>query len=398
MRVERVRRSARAWLPALAWVGLAGATLVATRPAAAEDSLEDRRTRIREMPLADKQELLEHEGQLSKLDPAEQSRLRELSKQVEASPNAEGLRKTMRGYYDWLRTLQPYERAELAELPPAKRVAKIKELLAAEAQGARGPGGPFRDMALADRYRRLAWVYGGHAATIFRPADMEGLLTWLEKYVREHGSKLLEKVSSPHREELKKQLAQATDPLRKHEVRAMILLRWRLENPKATPLTDADLRDLRSDLSEPTRERLERMPPGDQWRVVSGLITAFVLSQAAARRADAPWPLVSEEELAQFFQDELNTKQRDQLLKLPPEMVPQELLGMYLRWKLYQVRPPEGSPWDRRFIPPGPPTRPDFGPSGPGGPNKGQPPEAKSDGAGKKGRGPGDEGQKSGGQ
>jgi hypothetical protein len=319
------------------------------------------------MSPAEKEDLLDRQKHFLKLDPAKQERLRELCNKVEADPDADALLQVMHRYYDWLRTTHSDAQLVLAGLSPEKRVAKIKELLKAEEESARkegiGPG--FPPFPWSGRDPRMLKLYSNRGRPP-RPSDMadrEGVLKWQEKYVNQHSSELLAKISSPNRKELKEQLeqAKATDYLHRYGVAAMVLLRWQLEmadrNAMPPGLTSTELVELRSGLSEPTRTRLENRDPAAQWRFASGLIREFVLRQSAARKATPAWSLVSDEELAGFF-DKLSPRQRADLTKLSGDRMAQALLEMYI-----------GS-----VLGPAPGLPPDFGP---GGGNRGGPPGAR---------------------
>ena len=395
MRAERRQSGARVWLAALAWGCLAAAAWNADRRALAQDPPEqqrdkirdqasvgalspaERREKIRSMSPAEKADLLQNEKRLAKLDPAKQERLRNLCRQLEADPNADALLQVMHRYYYWV-TTHPDAQLDLAGLSSEKRVEKIKEMLKAEDSGQKNGKGPgFQPRPPGDNARGMMRRRLGPQAWLLRPDDIAGALKWQEKYVKRHGSDLLGKISSPFKEQLQKQLGQATDELHRYEVLGMIVLRWQLENPKEpAPVDDADLQELRSGLSESTRKNLELRGPADQWKFASSLITGFVLFQAAARQAAPLSPVVSEEELAEFFQNGLSKEQREWLIRQPGERIAQELWRMYVPWKLGQ-RPggpagfgPRGG---KRGGPPGPRPGPGYKPfePAPPGPQRG---------------------------
>jgi len=395
MRAERGRGMAWIGVMALAWGSLAGAPWATCRPAAAQETLEERRERVRSKSVEEKEDLLDHQKQWAKLDMAEQERLRSLAIQLEQDPNGKRLRQVMRGYYDWLRTLPPIEREALMGLSPPERIAKIKAMLETEEarkKASKGPG--IREAASTDRFRRPALWYGGRNPRYFRPDDMVGMLQWLDHYVNNRKSELVGQIAPSQREELRNQLAQAANPqdqdaLRKHEVAAILMLRWQLDHPGGTPpLTDDELKDLREGLSERTRIWLEPQSMSEQWRVVCGLIGFFVLSQWGPRGTGAHLQAVGDEDLAQFFEEGLSRKDKEWLLGLSGERISQELLRMYIHRKLYQwpgAPPdlPEVGPREKRAGPPGPRFGPGFGPPGFGPP--GPKPPAKPDAAGKAG-------------
>jgi len=326
-----------------------------------EETLAERRARVEALSSAEKQELLEHQKRFAKLEPAEQERLRRLSREVDEDPQAAELRRIMQRYYDWLKTLPPYQRAQLADLPPEARVKRVQQLMAEPAR----KGG--RPAAWAELARR-EWRAGGFPDRHWRsprrldPADIAGLFAWMDVYAKRHGKQLLEKLPGPQRDRLLQSLATEKDDLRRNEMLGWIWLWWQLDNRGEAPaVSEKELADLRSRLSPATGERLKSRPPADQWRAISAMLTTFMLQQYSARHTGAPLPLVTDEELAQFFERELTDKQRDELLKMSGEEMQRQLWRMYVVWKLRQMQFPPG----RRSRPGTPPQSKEQAKSGP---------------------------------
>lgn len=328
------------------WGGGLAAGLVAVAAAAvwwlvararADETLQVRRAKIESLSPAAKEALLERYQRFIRLDPGEQERVRRLHAALVQDPQSAELRQVMLHYYDWLKTLPPYQQAELRELAPAARVQQIKRLLEWQAQR-RGKTPALAESLRDYRLGRGLLQPAGKRGAWLSPQDIEGLLQWFERYVARHADQILRLLPEPQRKQLSRELAQTQDPLRRHELLIAMWLRWQLDNPGKVPLPDAqDLADLRSHLSPETRRRLEQRSLPEQWRLLSSVIPLFVLQQYAARRMDGAFPAVTEEELAQFFEKELKPMQRDQLLNLPADDMARELWRMYLRWKLTQV-------------------------------------------------------------
>jgi hypothetical protein len=330
----------------LAW-SLTAALLAAANWARAEEMLADRRARIEALDPAQKQELLNHEEKFLKLEPSEQERLRRLSQELEQDPQGPELRRVMQRYYDWLKALPPYQRAELQELPPEERIKRVRAILADQSRKA-GRGGAWGEFA------RREWRAGDFPGIMRRlpprldPADMDGLFTWMDGYVKSHTGEVLKKVPTVHLDQVKKELAQRTDPVGRQELMSWIWLWWQLDSHgKAPSITDKEWADLLSKLSPATRSKLEPLPRAAQWRAVSGLFVSFMLHQDAARHAGVPIRSVSEEELAQFFERELKPEDRERLLSLSGEDMQRALGRKYIEWKVRQL-PPLGAGWDKR--------------------------------------------------
>ncbi len=316
-----------------AWAGpMSGGSLLT------EDVLAERRERIEKLSPAQKQELLEHLEKFRKLPPEEQDRLRRLSRELENAPRSAELRLVMQRYYDWLKTLPAYQRAQLRELPPEQRVKRVQALLEEQARRP-GRGETWGELA---RRESGAGNVSGSKKTPRRldPADMEGLFAWMDDYTRRNTDQMLARLPPKDRERVRQELKRVTDPLRRQELIAWIWLWWQLDNRGQPPsFTDRDLADLRSRLSPATREKLEARPPAEQWRTISGLFTAFMLRQHSARQAGVPIQSVTEKEMADFFERELTAQQREFLITLPPDEMQRALWKMYLGWKLRQLPP-----------------------------------------------------------
>jgi hypothetical protein len=323
---------------------LAGLLLPA--PARGEETLAERRARVEALSAAEKQGLLERQKRFLKLEPAEQDRLRRLNRLVDDDPQAAELRRIMQRYYDWLKTLPPYQRAQLAELPPEARVKRVQQLLAEPARR----GG--RSTAWAELARR-EWRAGGFPDRRWRPprgpetdpADIAGLFAWMDDYAKHHGKELLGKLPPAQRDRLLEGLKTEKDALRRNEMLGWVWLWWQLDNRgKPNALSEKELADLRSRLSPAKRKQLESLPLAAQWRAISALLTTYMLQQYSARHTGAPLPSVTDEELAQFFEHELTDKQRDELLNMPGEEMQRALWRMYVGWKLrqMQIRPGRG--------------------------------------------------------
>jgi hypothetical protein len=307
--------------------------------ARAEESFEERRERIEKLSPAQKQDLLDHQEKFDKLDRKEKARLRDLSRELDEDPRGPELRLVMQRYYDWLKTLPPYQRAQLRELPPEQRVKRIQALLDDQSRKAvRGESWG----ELARRESRAGDSPGApkRPARRLDPADMEGLFAWMDDYTKRHTDQMLANLQSKDQERVREELKRVHDPVRRQELLGWIWLWWQLDNRGKPPsFGDEDLANLRLRLSPATRERLESRPPAEQWRMVSGLFTSFMLRQHSARQAGVPVQSATEKELANFFEHELTPQQRESLTNLSGDEMQQALWRMYLRWKLGQLPP-----------------------------------------------------------
>ena len=137
-----------------------GLSLVASHsfaPVRASESLDERRQRVAAMDPAQKEELRRKAEIFEQLEPEERERLREFEVALSSAPDEAELRATMETYTAWLAGLQPSQRAELKNLPPAERLARVKEY---------------------DRQRRAL------AARVLGTEDLAAFDQWLAEWVR----------------------------------------------------------------------------------------------------------------------------------------------------------------------------------------------------------------------
>jgi len=332
--MSRNERSPRAlWAICLATV-LCG--VLAVDALQAGETLAERRARIERMDPARKAELRRAQEQFGALGPAEQQRLHDLQAQIGAHPRSDELLAVMERYCEWVNTLAPSERADLRELPPEKRIEKIRELR--EEQSRRRQFGPRggRGFGWGERLRKLSLK------------EREGLTRWLERYMDRRAPELIEALPEEQQKKLREELERAKDDLqRRRGLFVDMWVLWHLANPgKRMPLSDEDLEELRSQLSPDARRRVKEMSPDTRRPFLVGLIGALVFNH-------------SHEQLSEYLEKEITGRDREYLTGLPPEQMRQQLWWRYFRskWPGISLRPPEyraGRGWPRRPFSPGP--------------------------------------------
>ena len=277
----------------LAWAGLAGC-----QGRLWSDRFAERRAKLASMSRLQKAHLLQAQRRLQALDPAEQRRLRQLNRQIDADTQAAELRQTAQRYYAWLKTLPMYRRVELQEMPPSQRLEAIEKALQEAA-----------DYAI----RRP------------KPQDAEGLWQWIEQYAQRRKPEVLASLGPERQQECR------SDP--EHCRRLVMSLLWRTGPSAIVRPSQSDLQELYAFLSPQTRRRLEGMSPERQWRLIASWARYLVHYQADRATGWIP-PEASEAELLYFFEYELSPEQIDMLLALPADQMLQELRRLYFRIKL----------------------------------------------------------------
>ncbi len=248
-----------------------------------------RRQRVAQMTPSEKARLYRLWERFGALPPERRENLRQLERQIDEDEHADELKDVMDRYYQWCRTLPAYQRLELQELPVTKRIAQIKKL------------------------KRQS-------------EDAAGMKKWFEAktgQVADHLTNEQRKLLSPS----------GTQGNR------WMLFRWMSGMARKSgrgvnnPLNDQDLADLRSHLSQPTRQTLEKQTPPEQWKTIVVQLKRHFRSQTRRhhfkRRRGIHPSGISNEDLATRFQN-LPPKSRDELLSLPAEEMLQQLQQIYM--------------------------------------------------------------------
>jgi hypothetical protein len=284
-------------LPAVA-AGLVAVGLGWLPPA--QRVLEERRQRVEAMSGAQKDELLRRQRQFEALSPTKKQRVRALYDDLQQASDGSQLHDIMRHYSQWLATLAPYHRAELQELRSDHRIEQIKRLQAGQVK---------------------------RSAQRLTAKDREGIMRWLERYAREHEGNLLELFPEPRR----RQLAKATDSLRRRAVLSLLLERWQTGSALVSPpMSDKQLLELRSVLSAETARRLDGKPPAEQARTIAGYFRQTAREELAVRRRESFSLPAYDEQLAEFFEYQLSDERRDWLMSLPGEEMQHRLRELYV--------------------------------------------------------------------
>jgi hypothetical protein len=278
--------------------------------ARADDRLDARRAQIARLQPAEQEELLRKQERFAALPADEQQRLRAFQSALDADKDAERLQQVLARYHEWLKTLTPSQRAKLAELPPAERVAEIKRI---------------QQQQRTARERT-------HRADLLSWVDMKEVLSWTEDFVWTRRKDLLADMSKEQRQRFEKWDHQ-------RQRRAMLLRafeRSRREGPGALDALDqSDIDHLTAKLSERPKQMLaDAATLSDKRKIVGGWIGT------AMHRLD-PWPSSRKqgslvvEDLLQYLQNEVPPTDRERLLKMPRDKMLEELRGMYFERSRY---------------------------------------------------------------
>jgi len=285
-----------AWLPAVALVA-ATLALGAASPAKADESLEQRRQRVEQLPPAEKEALRRRQERFAGLDAAQQAQLRQLNAELQRDPHADQLKTVAEHYQQWVMTLPPTRRDELLQLEPAERIKRVKALLEEQ------------------RQERAKWL---------QPADAAGLARWMEQMAERQESGVMSQL----KESRQKELQQMPPAVRAQHVFGHLWAAWQFGGQgRIAPPSEQDLAELRGLLSEPTRKALEQRPYPEQVQLVHSWIRQLFYQRLSSGKG--LMPSISEDQLVEFFEKELTDRQREYLLGLPADEMQRRLREMY---------------------------------------------------------------------
>ncbi len=309
------------WTP---WVALLGACFVCA-PAAGGDDLATRREQVERMPPAEQQDLLRKQERFAELPLEEQERLRTLQAALDSDSHHEKLLQVLSRYHEWLKTLTPTQRSELADLPPQERVQQIKKI---------------------QRQRQMAREQA-HLNEVLSKKDLTAIVQWVEDLAWQRRERLLSGMSESQRKGF-----DGTDEHRQRRIllyRALASERVRRSKGGASLLgvEPADIEKLAGELSPPARQELtEASGLPAQRKLLHGWVNVAVhrLDPSHAGRRLGP---LAGEDLARFLQHDVPEPQRERLLKMPREQMLEELRTMYYSRPRGEFGPPlsDPTPW-----------------------------------------------------
>ncbi|HIQ21150.1 MAG TPA: hypothetical protein EYH34_07940 [Planctomycetes bacterium] len=330
----------------LAALSVVGALWVAALLAAAGrharwQEMADRRARIEQMSLAEQEQLRRHLTRFAAMSPVEQQRLRQLHRAIQDHPQSEQLERVMRRYCEWLKTLEPFQREELRQLPARERLARVSRRLEEQDNRiARGLG--FRGPRPGGFVQRLMQSEGFRTWIELTDQDRKVLRRWLDSLVKQ----LMEDPPAAIRERLA-----AIDG---EDAKRRLVIGNLFGHRGGSPLPSGALGELRRQLSPKARAFLQRRDEQAQRRLANEWIGLLIWHEVVRRRM-GPVPLVlpsvSDEELAQFLEKNLSPEQRERLLGLPPDAMARQLRMLYFKEK---VGPSSGRSRSPRGRHPGP--------------------------------------------
>jgi hypothetical protein len=265
------------------------------------DSLAARRETAARLPESEKADLEDKHERFNKLDPAEQTRIRELQAELARDPSPESLHATMEKYLKWKARLSPQESAMLAGLKPEERAARVAAVRAEE--------------RAADERR-------------FDELDSKKLIGWLEYQVRTHQANILAGFPSAMRERF--------EMMGDHE-RTMALI-YHLVSTRGSgarlEMFVNELPKLRAQLSPAAQLRWDAATknPNELKLLLSDWIRQSFERAAVVRNPSKPNFTITEKDLKNHF-ERMPEDERQRLMALPSDEGMSHLRRDYLRSK-----------------------------------------------------------------
>jgi len=266
------------------------------------DSLAAKREEAARLSESEKADLEDKRQRFEKLDPAEQTRLRELQAELARDPSPESLHATLADYLKWKAQLAPKESAMLAGLSPTERAARVTTVVAEQ-------------QAIANRR--------------FSDADSEKLIAWLVSEVRTHQDRILATMPVSVRERFENM----------GDRERMYGLIFHLLSPRGGPAKFeefvADLPKLRAQLSPAAQARWDVAAKNkDEFKLLlTDWLRQSVERTIALHDHGKQYLAVNDQELQRYFEHVVSEQQRQRLLALPKEEMMAQLRREYLRSK-----------------------------------------------------------------
>lgn len=306
-------------MSAFSWMAI----LLLASESPAQETQHERSARIEGLSVAEKNELHNKLERFFQLPEDTRQRMTALDAALAQHPSEAELRDVMRRYYDWLKTLNPIDRAKLLDLPPNQRVTEIKRLIAAQEKE------QFESLS-RDVFRDI----------IHSPEEFSTIRAWLEQWPNSHHDEILAAEEQIYDKVpwLKERLEDA-DQQRK----VFVLWAWMYRVRGIEPLhpSDSDFQDMTSRLKEDTQKRLKALPPERQTALLRDLMRAAVISHFHSR--------IDDDDLQKFYR-QLPEQKQAELAALPPDGFDRALRREYMKEngsRMMGGRPPGPPPWDR---------------------------------------------------
>ena len=254
----------------------------------------------------------------AKLPEDEQRQLRDLHANIMREPNAEQLLATLGLYQDWLQELSPGQRDDLRNLSPDERLARIQISLRGDRR--------------RDRWREGIRAQLQEIDDEISMHDQRTIVKWTRDYLRKHRHEIMRDLPDDRRRQMHRQMETRGGGGRDRDFGMWRLMFGPHRTDDQSLLQAKQLRQLASRLSVGAQQRLgEATSPGERERTMRHWVQQSMRAAMMRRQLDPRRNAVREQDLEQYFAEELSSAKREQLLALPRDEMRIELRRLYLR-------------------------------------------------------------------
>jgi len=295
--------------------------------ASGQEEKQDSRKKIEAMSPAQRDQLKRNYEKYQKLTPAEKKRYREIHEATHSQPE---LNRVMRSYCNWVKTLSPWEQEDLRKASPEERMELIRKYRSQRKESNRRS--EFRDyfeiskiLNIDFREPRMQFM---RIPTPPPPALFQEVIGIIEQSLPTSDESLRPKNQES---ELAHSLAVLRTALRpKHQKGGVDSNNWPPAEmvEQIQKLFDDNNYSFRD--SEKQR-KFKAISPRDEMQVKLFLAKGLMDQLFSTVKQELAQLNLPEDELQKFFETELDTKDRDSLMKYPPEELQKQLKYLYLR-------------------------------------------------------------------
>lgn len=228
-----------------------------------------------------------------KLTAKDQNRIRQIHDRLNDHESSSKLRDVMHRYYDWLKTLDTIERNELLDLPPAKRVERIRELMNADAKK----------------------LFGTYGESKLPEEDIDVVIRWIKSTMSKKRPTLVAKVRS-------EQFRKAIPKTRKTTSQSPYFPYPVLREVDPEHLTDVifeEIAALRSELSGNALRIFDDYDEKQQRRLVLNWIDAAIVGRQP----------INDQTLIEYYETALTESERKEMDRYDVDMFTYKLRRLY---------------------------------------------------------------------
>lgn len=260
------------------------------------------RKHLQQLTASDKVELRRQVEQFDQLSVEQKQQLRLFHKSLSSEADGDRLKQILESYHRWLKSLSPHQRASILELSPKERIDAIRRIKQQQVTKQ-----PIRD-----------------AAHFLPPEDTNAMAEWFDHFVESRKDEI-----QPLLSDLQKRQLERANRREQRQIYLSVLVPGRKPNRSATALlpTSDDVRKLTNNLSDRTKQRLDNAPKRNDRQTMP---LRWLRQTLGPRHIDDSF----KSHLRRFYMNNLTSREREDLQRLPRENMQRELRRRYFQYRL----------------------------------------------------------------